>query len=359
MKNKHINQLDVFRGLAALSVCASHFGYNSFFYNYFGNVLFVQLFFTLSGFVIAYNYYSNLKNFKVFLKFTIKRFKRLYPLHLFFLLVFLIVEIIKHILYSKVNILPNNSSIPFEYNNLKNFILNLFLLQHFATELSFNNASWSISVEMMLYLTFGITLLIFKNKFLLICFYLAYIIFFILFLSTHYGDSLSISAFYSGLYSFAVGFLFYLIFKNINFFFRSRIYIDLIFYTLILIFLYEIFYLHLIKSKYLYSLIFGLIFLFSCFLDKKFFLFKIFFNSFFIFLGKISYSIYMSHLLIFSIFHNVLIHVLKYQTKLDQGKIILDLDTFEANFYTLIIYILVIISSNFTYKKIEIKYYKK
>ena len=67
----------------------------------------------------------------------------------------------------------------------------------------------------------------------------------------------------------------------------------------------------------------------------------------------------MSHLLIFSIFHNVLIHVLKYQTKLDQGKIILDLDTFEANFYTLIIYILVIISSNFTYKKIEIKFYKK
>lgn len=67
----------------------------------------------------------------------------------------------------------------------------------------------------------------------------------------------------------------------------------------------------------------------------------------------------MSYLLIFSIFNNVLIHVLKYQTKLDQEKIILDLNSFEANFYTLIIYILVIISSNFTYKKIEMKYYKK
>ena len=86
MVNKHINQLDVFRGLAALSVCAVHFTYDSIFYKYFAQGLFVQLFFTLSGFVIAYNYYHNLNDYDSFLKFIIKRFKRLYPLHLFFLL---------------------------------------------------------------------------------------------------------------------------------------------------------------------------------------------------------------------------------------------------------------------------------
>ena len=94
MKNKHINQLDVFRGLAALSVCAVHFTYDSFFHKYFARGLFVQLFFTLSGFVIAYNYHHNFNSLKDFFKFTIKRFKRLYPLHLFFLFLFLFIEII-------------------------------------------------------------------------------------------------------------------------------------------------------------------------------------------------------------------------------------------------------------------------
>ena len=50
LANKHINQLDVFRGLAALSVCAVHFTYDSIFHKYFAQGLFVQLFFTLSGF---------------------------------------------------------------------------------------------------------------------------------------------------------------------------------------------------------------------------------------------------------------------------------------------------------------------
>jgi peptidoglycan/LPS O-acetylase OafA/YrhL len=45
MEQNHYNQLDVFRGLAALSVCAVHFNYNSnFFHNYFAMGIFVQLF---------------------------------------------------------------------------------------------------------------------------------------------------------------------------------------------------------------------------------------------------------------------------------------------------------------------------
>ena len=34
-KQDHIKQLDVFRALAALSVCAVHFTYESFFHKYF------------------------------------------------------------------------------------------------------------------------------------------------------------------------------------------------------------------------------------------------------------------------------------------------------------------------------------
>jgi len=51
MNKHHYPQLDVFRALAALSVCAVHFNFDSFFYNHFANGLFVQLFFALSGFL--------------------------------------------------------------------------------------------------------------------------------------------------------------------------------------------------------------------------------------------------------------------------------------------------------------------
>lgn len=360
MKNKHINQLDVFRGLAALSVCAVHFTYDSFFHKYFARGLFVQLFFTLSGFVIAYNYHNNLNSFKNFLQFTIKRFKRLYPLHLFFLLLFLFIEIIKY--FSKIQFEVNFSNQPFEINNFKNFFLNLFFLQHYAGVNNFNSPSWSISVEMILYLYFGLILLVFTRKTLLTYLYFFYIVFFILFLNKSYGSSFSNSAFFSGLYSFSIGYIFFLLFekKTVNNFFTGKLYIDIIFYIFITIFLFEIFYFNLIKEIYIYSLIFGLLIFFSCFLNKNFFLFKVFFNNFFIFLGKISYSIYMSHLLIFFLFDNTLKYIIKFETKINlYGNNVLDLNSYEANLFSILIYILTVIFSNFTYKNIEMRFYKK
>ena len=68
----------------------------------------------------------------------------------------------------------------------------------------------------------------------------------------------------------------------------------------------------------------------------------------------------MSHLFIFFIFDNLLEYVFKLQTKVDlHGNTVLDINKFEANYFTIIIYIIVIIFSNFTYKNIEMKYYKK
>src|SRR6056300_1675715 len=99
MKKYYLEQLDVFRALAALSVCAVHFSYNSIFHEYFKQALFVQFFFTLSGFVIYLNYHNNNFNFYTIKKFLIKRFFRLYPLHLFFLLIFLAIEIIKYFMH--------------------------------------------------------------------------------------------------------------------------------------------------------------------------------------------------------------------------------------------------------------------
>ena len=126
-------------------------------------------------------------------------------------------------------------------------------------------------------------------------------------------------------------------------------------------FLIEIFYFRKLSDfSYLYSIIFGLIFYVSCFLNSNFVLYKFFFNKFFIYLGKISYSIYLSHLLIFYLLNNTLRFVFKIPTNINkEGDVILNLTTLEAHLYTIIAYIITIAFSHFTYKNIEMKFYKK
>ena len=350
----HYQQLDVFRALAALSVSAVHFDLNSFFYNYFANGLFVQLFFTLSGFVIFLNYYQNIDNhekFKVFIK---KRFKRLYPLHLFFLLIFLFMEIIKYIVFIKFGMEVNNK--PFSTNNLNNFLLNLFFIQHFADVFNFNSPSWSISVEMMLYLTIGVIFLYF-NRFMYLIF-IFYIAIFLLYLNGFYGNQLSYTAYFSGLYSFFIGCIFCYIFlkTKLN---THNVFFNIFYIILISILFLEFYYFKTIDETYLYSIFFGLIFFLSWLLDKESFISKMIFNKFFIFLGRISYSIYMSHLFVFWTIKFFLLFILKVPTTNIGGKIILDLSYFYSNLITIFVFIVTIFLSYFSYKHIEMRFYKK
>ena len=68
----------------------------------------------------------------------------------------------------------------------------------------------------------------------------------------------------------------------------------------------------------------------------------------------------MSHLLIFFLFDNTLKYVIKFETRINlSGNNVLDLNSYEANLFSILIYILTIIFSNFTYKNIEMRFYKK
>jgi len=354
MKNNHYYQLDVFRALAALSVCAVHFNFDSFFNNHFANGKFVQLFFALSGFVIYLNYHQKINNFIDLKFFIIKRFKRLYPLHLFFLIIFALVEFLKYLFLMKYG--HQSNSEPFSANNFNNFLLNLFFLQHFAETYNFNTPSWSISVEMMLYITISLQFLFFKNHIIKILF--LYLFIFGIFFSEIYGATLSINAYFSGLYSFFIGCLFsyFYIRKKIilkNYFF------EIFYFVILVMFLSEIFYFKLISMDFFNSIFFGLIFYLSCFLDKDSFIFKLLFNKFFQFLGKISYSIYLSHLLIFYTLKQIMRFLFNFPMIEVDNQIILNLTYFESNFFTVIAYILTIIFSYFSYKHIEMRFYKK
>jgi peptidoglycan/LPS O-acetylase OafA/YrhL len=166
---KHFYSLDIIRGLAALSVVVwhwQHFFYGqvlqpnqlgapvfnallSFLYNH-GNVA-IHLFFTLSGFIFFCLYYDLIKDKKITaFHFFIKRFSRLYPLHL----ATLIFTAVAQYFYLKTH----GVYFIYQLNDIYHFILNIFFIPYFGsdTDYSFNGPVWSVSIEVLLYLLFFI-----------------------------------------------------------------------------------------------------------------------------------------------------------------------------------------------------------
>ncbi|WP_421829940.1 acyltransferase family protein [Larkinella sp.] len=156
--------LDIFRGIFASLVMFFHVAdfadtpllNNGFIYN---SDMFVDFFFVLSGFVITYNYQS-LSTGPEFRKFLTKRVARIYPLHVIMLLVFVIVESSKMYLAPYIHI---NNPVN-ENNSISTFITSLFLLNSVkilgVKDVSWNIPSWSISAEMISYLVFGFVMIL-------------------------------------------------------------------------------------------------------------------------------------------------------------------------------------------------------
>jgi peptidoglycan/LPS O-acetylase OafA/YrhL len=127
--------------------------------------LMVDLFFVLSGFVIYTAYSTEIDSRKDLLRFQFLRFGRLYPVHLFFLFVFLLIELAKYFAQLKFAISSPNSQ-PFRENNLTALIQQIFLVQAIGptgNETTFNGPAWSISVEFCTYLVFGFVALYFAR----------------------------------------------------------------------------------------------------------------------------------------------------------------------------------------------------
>lgn len=278
--------LDAFRGIAAIMVALFHFSVNGYLSktNLLNNSwLFVDFFFVLSGFVISYGYINKIKNLDNLLFFIKKRFIRIYPLHLFMLILFVPFAIIN--IFMGID-LGNRFS--FTY-----FLENLFLIQAlgFASEETWNIPAWSISAEFYTYILFALLLITTSNKIrenIFIYLIISLISLLVLFNFSSMKDTFHLALFRCT-YSFFLGIIALLIYKKFN----IKWYFEWIILALILVFLS----LHQIKSTSIYAFSSPILFFLAIiiFSHEKGHISKILKNNIFQILGKLSFSIYLTH----------------------------------------------------------------
>lgn len=127
------------------------------FYNFGGAG--VQIFWCLSGFIFFWKYREKISSHSInFKKFYINRLSRLYPLHLFTLVLVLSLQAIYY--YHK------NYYFVYQNNDIFHLTLHIFLASNWwGLEIgnSFNGPVWSVSVEMLVYSLFFLILRIHKT----------------------------------------------------------------------------------------------------------------------------------------------------------------------------------------------------
>lgn len=164
--------LDSWRGIAACLVALFHLDAYSHLYGipFLRNSwLFVDFFFVLSGFVIAANYQRRLLEGFGVGRFLILRLGRLYPLHLAVLVLFIcweLVKVLRRIAMPELS--PGDPAWPFSTprEGPETILANLLLVQslHLYDFLTWNVASWSISTEFYTYVVFAACLRGFRKR---------------------------------------------------------------------------------------------------------------------------------------------------------------------------------------------------
>lgn len=150
--------LESARGIAAFMVVIFHFSMAPSPLSEIRNLsrsfyLAVDFFFILSGFILAKNYLGKIPTKKLFCEFLILRLGRIYPLHLFWLIIYLLTFLIiqrGHLSSDQIHSLWPTIT-------LTN---STFLL---GKHTNFNPPSWSISAEWISYCVFGLHMLFFES----------------------------------------------------------------------------------------------------------------------------------------------------------------------------------------------------
>ena len=346
--------LESLRGIAALFVTLFHFNFvagDSKLPIIAEGDIFVDFFFVLSGFVIAHAYQNKIQNKLSFHDFFILRVARIYPLHIFMLFVWLLYILAKYFVHTMYGL----GSDPTEHSNLYSFILNVVLLHSIGLldSLSWNAPSWSISVELFAYLIFFAIVALFHKATGKVLFIALAVISYILLVSFA-GETL-LRTFDYGLLrclgSFFVGAALRSWTRDISYnsLSKGNGFLEILSLMIML------FCVSQIKGSILFEFLsfmsFGLvIFIFS--IQERGIVSKWLSSRFLIFLGKISYSIYMIHAIIAFATFDAAIYILKMPVieTASGGKLIY---TPLAPLYMILYVAIVILISNYTYNWIE------
>ena len=347
--------LETLRGLAALVVAFYHYPGGSVLWIPQGFMA-VYLFFSLSGFVIALNYFNKIDNLRSLVSFQKKRFFRLYPVHIFVLILILFIQCLKFVaielgLPAGQEAFGGHPSTGSWYT-LRDFVLHVFLLQavlEYGYFLSWNSAAWTISTEFYTYLLFAILVLIsFRKSYIFITLSVIYLIF-----SKEIFQFIN-SIFYIFTPQFEHFILFFLS-GSLMFFIYERIkyrFNDYIFYIFLIPCLY-------FKDYLPNHILFSIIILLVALLKKSSISNIILSYKPLVYLGTISYSFYMIHQVVLYLFVQVLkvlnLGVSFSSVKSSGGTQSVFFDTMIAISYTAISIILAIFMHKFIERKFRIK----
>lgn len=148
--------LDGWRGICALLIALHHFPAHGFIYHLplvRNSWLLVDFFFVLSGFVITHAYRDKLANMGAVGSFTLRRFFRLWPLHIAVLTAFIALELYRYA--------ATGTGFGGERSIFAIFT-NFALLQSLGLHgmLTWNTPSWAVSTEFWTYVVFALIALI-------------------------------------------------------------------------------------------------------------------------------------------------------------------------------------------------------
>lgn len=362
-KAQHFIVLDSWRGICACMVALLHVMVNSHLYPLpfiRAAGFFVDFFFVLSGFVIFANYEDRLKKGYSVIKFMFLRFGRLYPLHISILLVFIASEVVQGFL---PGISDYTQYAPFSApgETLSDIISQIFLFHALDTEThkAFNSPSWSISAEFYTYLTFALALVFFKNRIGIFCAALAILAISLLSLIfSAFPQYYFIEGFLRCLAGFAAGGICWHIHTKQA---LQNHALSINVWSFIEVAIILAIYLFIVFSKgtvyrYLAPVVFSFTILIFAF--EKGFISKLLSKRFFVFLGMLSYSIYMVHAFIASKVLPLSAWLIEKTAHLKltiniDGKEMLGTSLWQGDIITLVYMVLVVATSYITFKLIE------
>ena len=159
MENERIRELDAFRGIAALGVCVFHLTMR---YSIAGKYFFsmgcmgVDMFFIVSGFVI----FMTVEKSKSWETFAWNRFARLYPAYWFCVTLTAILFVVKN----KFLIPDTNHQVTSHF--FIRYLANMTMFQHYFKQGDIDSPYWTLIIEIVFYIFIAIMLITRKLKYI-------------------------------------------------------------------------------------------------------------------------------------------------------------------------------------------------